>query len=278
MRLIKQGVLDYCEMIESTERLSMESPNKNTPGSQPRYLIVTPYYKEQRDTLDRCIRSVSNQTVPTDHLLVADGYPQDWIDAAGIRHVRLDRAHGDYGNTPRAIGAMMGVSEKYDGIGFLDADNWLDSNHVDLCTQTYRSASELGRVDYVIARRRFCRPDGSVLTTLDEPISQHVDTNCFFFFPTAYPLLPHFGLMPTELSLLGDRYFYGALRNRGLQSAANDGFTVNYLCLWASVYTQLGEIPPQDSKSIDIEPVMTYIESLSPEQQHLAQRLIGNLP
>ena len=248
-------------------------------GARPRYLIVTPYYKESRETLERCIRSVRNQSVAVDHMLVADGHPQDWIDTAGVRHVRLDRAHGDYGNTPRAIGAMMAISEKYDGIGFLDADNWLETNHVEVCTQTYRSASARGRVDYVIARRKLCRPDESVLIAWNESIDEHVDTNCFFFFPTAYPLVPYFGLMPTELSPAGDRFFYNALRDRGLQPAVTEAFTVNYLCMWESPYIALGETPPEDAKpNIDIRAVFNWLETRTPEERHLVQRLTGSLP
>src|SRR5262249_9716374 len=35
-----------------------------------RYAIITPYYKEPRDVLERCIKSVRDQTVATDHFLV----------------------------------------------------------------------------------------------------------------------------------------------------------------------------------------------------------------
>src|ERR1700731_4980422 len=105
-----------------------------------RYAIITPYHEESRDQLERCIRSVSAQTVPTDHIIVADGRPQDWIDATGARHLRLDRAHGDYGNTPRGLGAMLAIAERYDGIGLLDADNWLEPEHVAACVATFKPA------------------------------------------------------------------------------------------------------------------------------------------
>lgn len=41
-----------------------------------RFAIVTPYYKESHETLDRCIGSVRRQTVAADHFLVSDGFPQ----------------------------------------------------------------------------------------------------------------------------------------------------------------------------------------------------------
>ena len=42
-----------------------------------RCIVVTPYYTEDRSTLERCIRSVRSQSVATEHLLVADGNAQD---------------------------------------------------------------------------------------------------------------------------------------------------------------------------------------------------------
>ena len=37
-----------------------------------RFAIVTPYYREPRATLERCIASVRAQTVGCDHFLIAD--------------------------------------------------------------------------------------------------------------------------------------------------------------------------------------------------------------
>ena len=46
------------------------------PKQEPRYAFVTPYYKEARDCLERCVASVRRQTVRADHILVADGFPR----------------------------------------------------------------------------------------------------------------------------------------------------------------------------------------------------------
>ncbi|ANB74370.1 hypothetical protein AYM40_19825 [Paraburkholderia phytofirmans OLGA172] len=246
---------------------------------QPRYAIVTPYHQESREVLERCIRSVREQTVPVEHILVADGHPQDWIDATGVRHLRLDRAHGDHGHTPRAMGAMLASSEGYEGIGFLDASNWLEPRHVASCVETYQSALKQGRTDYVIARRNLCRPDGSVLIAWRESIDEHVDPNCFFFFPAAYPMLQHFGLMPKALSVAADRFFYLALRERGLQPAVNEQISVNYLCMWQAPYAALGETPPPGAKpNIDSQATLAWLKSRNPEERRLAYRLMGNVP
>lgn len=55
----------------------------------PRYAIVTPYYREPRDMLERCLASVRAQGVKVTHILVADGHPQPWLEQAGVRHISI---------------------------------------------------------------------------------------------------------------------------------------------------------------------------------------------
>jgi cellulose synthase/poly-beta-1,6-N-acetylglucosamine synthase-like glycosyltransferase len=97
--------------------------------------IITPYYKESREAIERCIESVKQQTIKSDHFLISDGNPQFFLDNIGVRHIKLDVPHGDYGNTPRGICAQLAISEGYCGLAFLDADNWYDSNHVQVCIE-----------------------------------------------------------------------------------------------------------------------------------------------
>lgn len=53
------------------------------------YVIMTPYFRESPELLWRCIDSVAAQTVASEHILVADGVPQDWIDETNVGHLRL---------------------------------------------------------------------------------------------------------------------------------------------------------------------------------------------
>src|SRR5262249_43084985 len=126
--------------------------------SHKRYAMITPYHKESRHLLQRAINSVKNQTVPTDHFLIADGFAQEWIDGEGVRHVKIDREHGYGGRTPRGVGALIAIAEEYDGIGMLDADNWLDSDHVQTCIEAADSYDGgANQCDYVIAQWRLRR-------------------------------------------------------------------------------------------------------------------------
>ena len=75
-----------------------------------------------------------------------------------------------------------------------------------------------------------------------------VDTNCFFFLPGSYFLLPFWNLMPKEFSNIGDRIFYQKIISENLNYSENIFTTVNYLNLWSSTYEALGEIPPLNAK------------------------------
>ncbi|SNS05113.1 Glycosyl transferase family 2 [Sphingomonas laterariae] len=236
-------------------------------------LVVTPYHREPRHLIERCVASVAGQTMPVDHILVADGHPQAWIDDLPVRHIRLDRAHANFGNTPRAIGMMLGIAEGYGAIAPLDADNWLDPDHVAECRG---AAARVEHCDYVIAGRRFCRPDGSVMPVPEEPIDRHVDTSCFYFLPSSYWLLPLWGTMPNPVSPLCDRVFYHAIRARGLQAAMTERPTVNFNVTVRGFFTELGEEPPPEAKDPpDFGAIQGWIDGLDDRQLADAARRAG---
>jgi hypothetical protein len=234
------------------------------------FAIVTPYYKEPRALLERCIDSVKAQTIACDHFLVADGFPQDWIDGAGVRHIRLDQAHGDYGNVARGTGALLAVAEAYQGIGFLDADNWLDPEHAAVCTGA--GGEEPSRVDLVIAKRRFVRPDGTDFFMAEEP--DHVDTSCWWFQEGAYHLTRYWVTMPREMAPIGDRVFSGLVEASRVSKREAAKITVNYLCLWEGVYRRFGETPPPGAKpDIDLMSVLEWLCSLPPDKRRVVAKL-----
>lgn len=227
------------------------------PGGQ-RTLVVTPYYKEPRAKLERCIASVAAQTHRADHLLVADGHAADWIETAGVRHLRLDRAHGDFGNTPRSLGMMIGIAEQYDAIALLDADNWYEPDHVECCWN-----AAFTNCDYVVALRRLCRPDGSIMPIPDEPTDLHVDTSCFFFLEGSFAELPLWGTMPREVSPLCDRVFYAAIKARGLNRAITGHVTVNFEVTVRVFFEVLNETPPPEAKDPpDVQAIQAWIDGL----------------
>ena len=236
---------------------------------QRRFAVVTPYYQEARETLERCLASVRAQTVACDHFLVADGFPQDWIDGQGVRHIRLDQPHRDYGNVARGTGALLAAADAYDGIGFLDADNYLDPDHVEACV-----AAGQGGADVVVAQRRFVRPDGGDLQLAEEP--DHVDTSCWWFQPGSYQLLSFWVTIPREMTPIGDRVFSGLIDASRLSRAQASKITVNYTCMWEGVYRRFGETPPLGAKpDIDLPPVLEWMCALTGEKRRVVARLCG---
>ena len=226
-----------------------------------RFAIITPYYKEDRAILERCLNSVKAQSLAADHIVVADGFPQDWLEGVGVTHVTLDAAHGDYGNYARGVGAVLAAEQGYDSIGFLDADNWLDADHVATC-----EAAAGSHTDIVVAQRRLVRLDGSVMDIPEE--EGHVDTNCYWLRGRAVGLATFWKTMPQELSALGDRVFFKAVRERGMNFAHVDRQTVNYTCLYQICYEMLGETPPPECKPpVDPLPVYRWLAGLNPQER-----------
>ena len=244
--------------------------------SNPRVAVITPYYKEPLDQLERCLLSVREQTVACDHFVISDGHPQTWIDLTPVRHLRLGKSHGDYGNTPRGIGALLAISEDYDAVCFLDADNWYDKDHVQICLEAALEVCEnLQDCDYVIARRRLVRPDLSVMNEgADE--AGHVDTNCVFMLRGTFHLAHYWNLMPQIYSGVGDRIFRTILRQQSFVHAQTQKITVNYLNLWASSYRFLKEPVPDGAKeNINVQDIFDAHARLSPRQKQLNERRIG---
>lgn len=237
--------------------------------------VITPYHNEPDEVLRRCAMSVLAQTVAVDHIWVADGDTRfdtrpHWSD--GGRLIRLDQAHEDYGNVARGVGALLAAGEQYDAIAFLDADNWYDPTHVAECLAL---AAVQPNLDVVFARRRFCRPDGTDMGIPEE--SNHVDTSCYFFLPGSYPCLAYWATMPKPMVCIGDRIIYSLLMSTtGLTVAKVPSVTVNYLCMWESLYRARGETPPPGAKpNIDAQNFELWRSTLKGRKLDLANRLSG---
>ncbi|MEX2297753.1 MAG: glycosyltransferase family A protein [Dongiaceae bacterium] len=210
--------------------------------------VVTPYYKEDPATLRRCIDSVAAQTVRADHFMVADGHPSAEVAALGgaLRHVILPRAHADLGNVARAMGGLLAAAEGYEGVAWLDADNWFKPRHLEILLRVHEKTG----APLCHSWRTLHRPDGSRLPVdaAEEIAGRHVDTNCWLVFRPAFDLL-RVWFMPRELGPVGDRVFFQAARRSGQKIAASRGKTVSYTTLYARHYERAGEKSPPDAKS-----------------------------
>ena len=232
--------------------------------------VITPYFNEPDTILARCMDSVWAQTVRCDHYMIADGPGYQWVEDSNVaRHIALGEPHKDYGNTPRAIGALLAASEGADAICFLDADNLYDPNHIEACIEV---ASKTPDLDYVVARRRIVLQDGAFVTAKEE--RDHVDTNCFFLLRGAFHAIPQQALQPKELSIVGDRFF--SRRLNALRSARTDTPTVTYISNWLPHYKMAGKEPPPDAKEVvTTDHITPWWRSLSSAEQSVIFRNIG---
>lgn len=238
-----------------------------------RIAIVTPYHKEPEVIVRRAVESVLKQTRQCQHYLVSDGHPQSWIDDAGPRthHLRLSVEHRDYGNTPRCLGALLAMSEGAEAIGFLDADNALDEDHIALCIAAARSGPG---VDYIVAQRRLALPDGTPVPIAEE--RGHVDTNCYFLLPGAFQTIPNWILQPRPLTIICDRIYLMHLQVQRMTSRKVSRPTVTYYGHWARFYEAAGRVPPPDAKkTIDGKDVIRWWQRLSKGEQDLIRRRLA---
>ncbi|WP_422366248.1 glycosyltransferase family 2 protein [Pelagibius sp.] len=211
-----------------------------------RIAVVTPYYDETESVLRACHDSVRGQTHAATHIMVADGHPQAWIDSSSAQHIVLPVSHRNYGDTPRAIASVSAITQKFDGIAYLDADNWYQPDHIESMVQLHR---ETGAA-ICSTRRSMHRIDGSLMGyCFSSDGEDFVDTNCLAVFREAFRLLPCWGLIPDWAHVLGDRMMWHLLRDSGLKRAHLPRFTVCYRDSYLPHYLHMGENPPEGARA-----------------------------
>ncbi len=210
-------------------------------------VVVSPYYKETTETLKRCHDSVLAQTYPgVKHYLVSDGFPNAEVDNWDATHMKIP-CHGDFGDTPRALGSMSAATLGADAVIFLDADNWIEPDHVELMVGLHQRHN----AQIVTATRMLRRPDGSVLGVCNESNGREFnDTNCYFVTKSAFPVISAWVFKDKRLAITGDRIFWDAVQRMGYSRAHSMMPTVNYTTNFACHFQAFGEQPPLDSKII----------------------------
>jgi hypothetical protein len=241
-----------------------------------RIAVVTPYHKESEEVLARCMASVREQSVAADHILVADGHPQYWVEEyANVAHLVLRKSAADYGDTPRSLGFVLGVRRDYDIIQFLDADNILYGGHFDLVLNGFAETA----ADLLIARRDLLRPDGSIIDWKNEEDDnfRHVDTSCFVFSRSAFPLGLKWSHIPREFGCIDDRIFFAVVQQTPLRVGILPSRTVGYTCMWPGVYKAIGEEPPPGAHEIlDVyAEAKAWWDALDETRRQLVQSHLG---
>lgn len=220
-------------------------------SSDVKIAVVTPYFQEPLDILQRCHASVLAQTVECTHLLVADGHPRSEVETWRADHLVLAASHGDNGNTPRGLGGISALNRGFDGVAFLDADNWYAPNHLETILNTVAESD----ADIVFSDRHVVLSTGEICPYDDIDIRERrfADTSSMFIRSTAPFLLLTWALMDQSLSPICDRVMCAAIQARGARTAWTGHQTVYYETRWRSHFAALGKSPPPDEHHTDWE-------------------------
>ncbi|HEY9104106.1 glycosyltransferase family 2 protein [Chitinimonas sp.] len=237
--------------------------------AKPRVAVITPYYRESDFYLQRCMDSVAAQHYPCTHFLIADDRAEPLVSGrAGVRHVELGQAHGDYGDTPRAVGSLLAMAEGFDAIAYLDADNYYLPEHIAGLVATWQA--QQGLIDVIASQRFFVYPDGRLMPLADQMDARTgVDTNCLFLAGRALPLASAWQRIPGPLHAFGDRVFWLMLAAAGLRMGQLAQASVAYTSNWRTHYLLLGELPPPDAKDLSRATLqaLAWWQALSPAEQ-----------
>jgi len=158
-----------------------------------RIMVITP--TTGKDTLEKAVRSVAEQTLPTEHLIVADGCGKE-IDYLLGRYtfkfngslLSLPENVGGNGWYGHRVYAAMPLMVNADYILFLDEDNWFEPNHVETMINKIKSKDLM----WAYSLRRICNEAGEYICDDDcESLGRYptfydstlnfVDTNCYCF-------------------------------------------------------------------------------------------------
>jgi hypothetical protein len=221
-----------------------------------RVAVITPYFRESLDQLRGCHESVAAQTHgETVHFMVADGEPRAEIDGWAVRHLPLAWNHGDFGDTPRAVGAMSACSQGFDAIAFLDADNWYEPRHIEIMV----AAQAATRADIITATRNLIRPDGSVMGVCEKSNGvDFCDMNCFFFTRRAFTAIGMWAFKDPRASVVDDYVLWSLVKKSNANLVHATLPTVNYRTMWAMNYIDRGEEPPPGARCMLTSPEEPY--------------------
>jgi hypothetical protein len=245
-----------------------------TGGARPlRVAVVTAYFREDLATLARCHASVTAQTYPCRHIMVADGHARDAVDRFDALHLRLARPCADYGDTPRAEGAEAALAGGFDAIAFLDADNAFRPRHVESLVARATAAA----APWTRSARTLHLPDGRMLPGMQsDDHAGHVDTSTMLLTGDALAMASAWRAFPRELAPIGDRVFAGMLRARGFEPAHTGALTLRYTVAEARYYVAAGLPPPPTARApIAVAPIGDWHRALDAGARRALDRTLG---
>lgn len=239
--------------------------------------VITPYYKESTDILLKGHTSVLNQNVDAfvSHFMIADGFPNPDIKDWNIKHIVLPEAHSDNGNTPRGIGSHLAVSQGYDFIAYLDADNWFHPNHLSSLLDLWKETG----ADVCCSSRTLHKFDGTLIQCSldeDELNNSFVDTSCYLLGTNAFGVINLWINMPKELSPICDRVFFAGIKKNNYKVSFTSLPTLAFRSQYLGHYVKAGLAVPEGAKGDVVSEVNKWLLSIDGARE--TARKIGFLP
>lgn len=206
--------------------------------------VITPYYKESNAELERCHQSVMAQQGDVTHFMLADGYPNPIVDTWNCQHIILPN-HNDFGDTPRGIGAASASAQGFEGICFLDADNWYEPTHI----ANIRDCFHKYQIPLITTARQLHTIEGVFLGTCTESNGKDfVDTNCYFFHQSVFKLCRSWLFKTRREAMGGDRILWNSIVTQDIKRAHIHIPTLNYVTDFSLHYAVHGLTPPPHSR------------------------------
>jgi glycosyltransferase involved in cell wall biosynthesis len=153
-----------------------------------RVMVITP--TTGKETLNKAMESVQDQTIPTEHLIVEDGKLTNMhvFENTMRKKITLPENVGGDGWYGHRVYAAMPLMVNADYILFLDEDNWFEPNHVETMIAKIKSKDLM----WSYSLRRICNEAGEYICDDDcESLGRYptfydhtinfVDTNCYCF-------------------------------------------------------------------------------------------------
>ena len=226
--------------------------------------VITPYYNTPNDWLTTCHESVSAQTHPCTHIFVADGAPQEIVSTFDAQHIISEANHGDYGDTPRAMGSASAAGQGFDAIAWLDADNWYEPGHIEGLVKLQQ---EHGAAICTSARMLYAL-DGSPLGPCHHVDGKKfVDTNCYLLTRAAYHLFSVWCRIEPPLHAIGDTVLWDAVKRSGLSHHHSSAATLAYRTSFRYHYLLFGKNVPEGARDA---PDISAAEKVW--REHIAER------
>ena len=193
--------------------------------------FITPCYKENDNIILKNIRSIQKQRCNQKifQKCIFDGVPirstilSKIVEFENVSLYKTKKNHADYGDYVRRLGTKVSMMNKASCIGYLDADNTIEPNHVEEVLKTHENTKK----NIVISRRNIISSENKLLEENNK--QGFFDTNTITFFNDLIKIGLLWGRYPNQLSLIGDRIISKYIKKYHFNDIAfTNQKTVNY--------------------------------------------------